>query len=200
MKRSLRASFIAAALVAVPLLSSHYNAPMASKATKNKQAANTAATKTDSAVKIVRLDPAFDKLVPAGVKVEKLVDGHQWVEGPVWNRKEGYVLFSDIPNNAIIKWQEGKGESVFMKPAGYTGEEPFTGREPGTNGLTFDSQGLLVACEHGDRRVTRLEADGKTKTTLADKYDGKRRSEERRVGKECRYGGTRDMYQTKEWI
>jgi gluconolactonase len=147
---------------------------MDGNASENKPAATSATTGSDSAAKIVRLDPAFGKLVPADASVEKLVDGHKWTEGPVWNRKEGYLLFSDIPNNAIIKWQEGKGESVFLKPAGYTGKEPFTGREPGTNGLTYDSEGRLVACEHGDRRVSRLEADGKTKTTLADKYNGKR--------------------------
>lgn len=125
-------------------------------------------------VNIVRHDPRFDALVAADAKVEKLTDGHQWTEGPVWNRKESFLLFSDIPNNAIFKWQESAGESLFLKPAGYTGSEPFTGKEPGTNGLTYDASGLLVACEHGDRRVSRLEADGKNKTTLADRYDGKR--------------------------
>jgi gluconolactonase len=146
---------------------------MAGNDTNNKPTTASAAG-ADSAAKIVRLDPAFDKLVSASARVEKLVDGHEWVEGPVWNRKEGYLLFSDIPNNSIIQWRDGKGESLFMKPAGYTGKEPFTGREPGTNGLTYDSEGRLVACEHGDRRISRLEADGKTKTTLADKYNGKR--------------------------
>ncbi|MDX2033152.1 MAG: SMP-30/gluconolactonase/LRE family protein [Blastocatellia bacterium] len=122
--------------------------------------------------KIVRKDPRFDKLVPADAKVEKLAEGHIWTEGPVWNRKENYLLFSDIPNNSIFKWQEGKGESLFLKPAGYSGQEPFTGREPGTNGLTYDSQGRLVACAHGDRRVTRIE--GTNQTTLADRFNGKR--------------------------
>jgi gluconolactonase len=172
MKRLLPLSLMAATIVAITLLASCYNPPAENKTASTP--APTASTEPDAAVKIVRLDPAFDKLVPAEAKVEKLVDGHEWTEGPVWNRKEGYLLFSDIPNNAIIKWQEGKGESVFLKPAGYMGKEPFTGREPGTNGLTYDSEGRLVACEHGDRRVSRLEADGKTKTTLADKYNGKR--------------------------
>src|SRR5215475_16117247 len=155
------------------VLASCSTGPTTGNASGNNPVA-TPAAEGDSAAKIVSLDPAFDKLVPATARVEKLVDGHKWVEGPVWNRKEGYILFSDIPNNAIIKWSEGKGESLFMQPSGYTGKEPFTGREPGTNGLTYDSKGRLVACEHGDRRVSRLEADGKTKTTLADKYNGKR--------------------------
>jgi gluconolactonase len=124
--------------------------------------------------KIVRLDPRFDKLIAPDAKIEKLTEGHIWTEGPVWNKKEGYLLYSDIPNNSIFKWQEGKGDSLFLKPAGYTGTAPFTGKEPGTNGLTYNKDGLLVSCEHGDRRVAQLAADGKTKTTLADKYEGKR--------------------------
>ena len=124
-------------------------------------------------VKIVRLDPRFDKLVPADVVVEKLADGYNWVEGPAWDRKGGFLLFSDIPSNSIFKLEEGKGTSLFMKPSGYTGSAPFEGREPGSNGLTFDSSGRLVLCEHGDRRVARLEANGK-KTTLIDRFEGKR--------------------------
>ncbi|MBI1763046.1 MAG: SMP-30/gluconolactonase/LRE family protein [Acidobacteria bacterium] len=124
--------------------------------------------------KIVRLDPRFDKLIAPDAKIEKLTEGHKWVEGPVWNKKEGYLLYSDIPNNAIYKWQEGKGDALFLQPAGYTGTAPFTGKEPGTNGLTYNKDGLLVSCEHGDRRIAQLAADGKTKTTLADKYNGKR--------------------------
>lgn len=124
--------------------------------------------------KIVRLDPRFDKLIAPDAKLEKLTEGHIWTEGPVWNKQDGYLLYSDIPNNSIFKWQEGQGDALFLKPAGYTGTTPFTGKEPGTNGLTYNKEGLLVSCEHGDRRVAQLAADGKTKTTLADKYDGKR--------------------------
>ena len=124
-------------------------------------------------IDVVRLDPRFDKLVPLNVKIEKIAGGHKWVEGPVWNRKEGYLLFSDIPNNSIYKWQEGKGESLFLKPSGYTGKAPFEGPEPGSNGLTYDPDGRLVLAEHGDRRVARLEKDGR-KTTLVDRYEGKR--------------------------
>ena len=122
---------------------------------------------------IVRLDPRFDQLVPRDARLERLAGGFTWVEGPAWNRKDGYLLFSDIPNNSVFKWQPGAGVSLFLKPSGYTGREPFQGREPGSNGLTFDPQGRLVLCEHGDRRITRLEPDGR-KTTLADRYQGKR--------------------------
>jgi len=103
-------------------------------------------------VTVVRLDPRFDKLIPPNATVEKIADGFSWVEGPVWRRKENYLLFSDIPNNSIFKWQEGEGTSLFLKPSGYTGPTPFSGREPGSNGLAFDSDGRLILCEHGDRR------------------------------------------------
>lgn len=123
--------------------------------------------------KIDRRDPAFDALIPKGAHIEKLATGFKWTEGPVWVKNGGYVLFSDIPNNAIHQWTPGKGlKRDFIKPAGYTGTKE-RGGEPGSNGLVLDSQGRLTLCEHGDRRVTRIEKDG-TKTTLASKYDGKR--------------------------
>jgi gluconolactonase len=129
--------------------------------------------RTPPPTQIVRLDPRFDQLVPANAVVEVVADGFAWVEGPAWSRAKSALLFSDIPNNAVMQWQEGNGVSQFLKPSGYSGSVPFTGREPGANGLTFDAQGRLVLCEHGDRRISRLEADGR-KTTLVDRYQGKR--------------------------
>lgn len=122
---------------------------------------------------IERLDPAFDKLIPKDAKIEKLADGFQWSEGPVWVHEDGYLLFSDIPRNRVMKWQEGKGVSVFLEKSGYTGKEPFKGHEPGSNGLALDKEGRLILCQHGNRRVARREKDGKI-TVLADKYMGKR--------------------------
>ncbi len=123
--------------------------------------------------KIIRLDAAFDRIVPKDAVLEKIADGFAWVEGPVWNRAEGYLLFSDIPNNAVMKWNAKAGASLFLKPSGYTGAVPFAGVEPGSNGLTFDHEGRLVLCEHGDRRISQLEKNG-AKTTLVDRYEGKR--------------------------
>lgn len=122
---------------------------------------------------IVRLDPRFDKLVPTDARLEKLADGFTWVEGPVWNKQGKYLLFSDIPANTVYKWKDGEGVKPFLKPSGYTGVAPFAGKEPGSNGLTFDANGRLVLCKHGDRQIVRLEADGRF-TVLADRYDGKR--------------------------
>ena len=128
---------------------------------------------SDSSATIVRLDPRLDEIVPANAKIEKIADGFTWTEGPVWNRSEGYLLFSEVPKNSIHKWEPGKGVSLFLNPSGYHGKEPFAGREPGSNGLTYDWEGRVVLCQHGDRRIARIEKDG-SQTVLADRYDGKR--------------------------
>jgi gluconolactonase len=122
---------------------------------------------------IERKDPRFDKLIPPDAKLDKLADGFDWAEGPVWVPAGKYLLFSDIPKNTIWKWKEGQGISLYLKPSGYSGSTPFTGREPGSNGLALDKEGRLLLCQHGDRRVVRQEKDGKL-TVLADRYQGKR--------------------------
>jgi gluconolactonase len=122
---------------------------------------------------IERLDPAFDKLVPPDAEIEVLAGGFNWTEGVCWVKDGGYAVFSDIPPNKIFKWDPKSGISLFREKVGYTGKEPFTGEEPGTNGLMLDAEGRLVCCCHGDRSIKRIEADG-TLTVLADKYEGKR--------------------------
>ena len=122
---------------------------------------------------IERLDPAFDKLVPADAKIEVLADGFDWTEGPCWVKDKGFLIFSDIPPNKIMKWDPKSGVGLFMERVGYTGKEPFTGEEPGTNGLLLDPDGRIVACCHGDRVIKRIEKDG-TLTVLAAKFEGKR--------------------------
>jgi gluconolactonase len=121
---------------------------------------------------IERLDPRFDKLVPKDAEVEQIAEGFDWSEGPVWDRSRNVLLFSDVPMNTVFQWQAGKAVSVFLKPSGYTGSVP-RGGEPGSNGLLMDKDGRLVLCQHGDRRVARLESD-KSFATLVDKYMGKR--------------------------
>lgn len=119
------------------------------------------------------LDPRFDRLVPPDAKLERIAGGFTWVEGPVWNKEGGFLLFSDIPANRVYKWKSGEGVSVYLERSGYSGVAPFTGKEPGSNGLTFDRDGRLVLCRHGDRQIARLEQDGRL-TVLADHYDGHR--------------------------
>jgi gluconolactonase len=125
---------------------------------------------------IERLDPRFNKLVPTDAYLEKIAEGFIWTEGAAWNKAGKFLVFSDIPNNVVIQWQDGKGASEYLKQSGYTGAAPRGGKpgdEPGSNGLMFDREGRLNLCEHGDRRVTRIEKDG-SKTVLADNYLGRR--------------------------
>ena len=127
-----------------------------------------------SAGSIVERDPALKAIVSADAKIEKLADGFIFTEGPIWVKEGGEgLLFSDIPNNRIMKWTPDGTVAEFRKPSGYTGPPAPEGSFVGSNGLTLDKEGRLILCEHGDRRVTRLEKDGEL-TVLADKYQGKR--------------------------
>lgn len=126
-----------------------------------------------AAVTIERFDPRLERILAPEAVVERLADGLQWVEGPVWNRADGSLLFSDIPANVIYRWTPADGLSVFLTPSGYFGADRFAGREPGSNGLAIDRAGRLVICEHGNRRVSLLDTDGRRRT-LVERYRGKR--------------------------
>jgi gluconolactonase len=127
---------------------------------------------TEGAGAIVRLDPAFDRIVPTGAKIEKLAGGFQFTEGPVWH-PDGYLLFSDPNANTIYRWSREGAVSVYRSKSGYSGLDIGAYRQPGSNGLTLDRNGLLTVNEHGNRRVTRLERPGNV-VVLADRYQGKR--------------------------
>jgi gluconolactonase len=118
-------------------------------------------------------DKRFDELIAPDTKIEKIAEDLLWSEGPLWDAKNEMLLFSDIPRNRVMQWHAEKGVTVFLESSGYTGAAPFTGKEPGSNGLTFDPQGRLILCQHGDRRVSRREADGKM-TPLAAGFEGKK--------------------------
>ena len=118
---------------------------------------------------VLRLDPALDRLVPRGAKVEKLGGDLQRAEGPVWIRSGGYLLFSDL--NEIMRWAPASPISVFRNRI-FSGTAP-AGVRVGTNGLTLDREGRLVGVEPGNRRVSRFGDRGET-TVLADRYMGKR--------------------------
>lgn len=108
------------------------------------------------------LDPRGAGLIPMNASVERLYTGTRWSEGPVWFGDGHYLVWSDIPNNRMLRWTEETGAvSEFRKPSNFA------------NGNTRDRQGRLVSCEHFTRRVTRTEYDG-TITVLADKFEGKR--------------------------
>src|SRR4030043_651625 len=110
---------------------------------------------------IVIIDKRFGKYCQLNAAVERLWTGARWAEGPVWFGDGRFLLFSDLPNNRILRWTEESGEvSVFRSPSNYA------------NGNTRDRQGHLITCEHDSRRVTRTEPDGKI-TVLVDNFQSK---------------------------
>jgi gluconolactonase len=129
----------------------------------------------DATFTVKRFEPAVDQIVPYDAKLEKLADGFAFTEGPLWlPAGGGNVLFSDPNNNRIYRWSPVDGEvSVYRTKSGFTGPNIGAYRQPGSNGLTLDAEGRLTICEHGNRRVTRLERNG-TLTVLADRFEGKR--------------------------
>ncbi|QDT00352.1 SMP-30/gluconolactonase/LRE family protein [Adhaeretor mobilis] len=131
---------------------------------------------------IERIDPAFDKIVSSDAKIEVLAEGFTWSEGPVWVPQKdridgGYLLFSDVPNNVVHRWDEVDGLSTFLKPSGFTGKTT-NANETGSNGLALDAKGRLVLCQHGDRRLARLKESLANPTpeyeTLVNRFEGKR--------------------------
>lgn len=124
--------------------------------------------------RIRRTHAGLDAIIPPVPIVEKVAGGFGFTEGPVWVR-DGFLLFSDIPNNVILKWQPSGGISEFLKPSGYNASDTAPGSHCGSNGLTLDRQARLIICEHGNRRLTRLEKDN-TRIVLADNYQGRRLS------------------------
>jgi gluconolactonase len=113
----------------------------------------------DPAVQVV--DQSFGRYRLGLAKVERIASGMRWTEGPIWFGDGRYLLWSDIPNNRIMRWDEETGSvSVFRKPSNFA------------NGNTRDRQGRLLSCEHGGRRVSRTEYDG-TITTIAERFEGK---------------------------
>lgn len=108
------------------------------------------------------LDPRFNRLVNSNARLERLYQGCRWAEGPAYFPAGRYLIWSDIPNERMLRYDETSGHvSVFRQPSGYS------------NGNTVDRQGRLVSCEHGNRRVTRTEFDGSI-TVIADRFEGKR--------------------------
>ena len=126
---------------------------------------------------IQRNSESINDLIDADAVLEILADGYDWSEGPVYVPQLNGVLFSDIPPNQIHLWTEDNGASLWLSPSGYTGEMP-RGGEVGSNGLILDASGSLVLCQHGDRRMAKLNSSWDDPSpdyvTLADRYEGKR--------------------------
>lgn len=106
-------------------------------------------------------DPRFQQMIIQSAALEELYSGCRWAEGPVWFADHNLLIFSDIPNQRMLRYVPGQGVSVFREPSNFV------------NGNTRDREGRLVSCEHGGRRVTRTEVDGRI-TVLADRFEGRR--------------------------
>jgi gluconolactonase len=123
---------------------------------------------------IRRLDPALDAIVDPAASVAVLATGFQWAEGPVWVKDGGYLLFTDPPRNACLKWKAGAGVTPFLQPSGLQTEVPNDIREPGANGLAIDAKGGLIVADSGSRAIVRVDLKTRRRTVLADRFDGKR--------------------------
>lgn len=124
-----------------------------------------------------RLNPLIDKIIAPGELPEIITEGFEWSEGPLWLPGQEILIFSDIPLNCIYQWSEKGGLKLYLRPSGYTDSIP-RGGETGSNGLLLTKDGMLVLCQHGDRRMAIMNApltgpkpDFKT---LANRWEGKR--------------------------
>ncbi len=135
---------------------------------------STKETKTIGSIE--RIDPALDLILSAHAAVEIIGEGYTWSEGPVWIEKENMLLFSDVPENIVYQWTEGKGVEPYLTPSGFTGDSTRS-RERGSNGLVFHNDSLIL-CQHGNRQVAKMNASLKNPkpdfVALANTYDGKR--------------------------
>src|SRR5262249_14692758 len=122
---------------------------------------------------ITRLDPALDALIAPDATIWQLGQGYQWAEGPVWVRRGGYLLFSDVPGNTIYKWAPGKAVEEFMKPSGVLAPDPAL-REGGSNGLAIDANGDLIMADSGNRALARVNLRNKKKEIFLNRINGKR--------------------------
>lgn len=115
----------------------------------------------------LRNDVAMDSAVTV------LAHGMQWAEGPVWVSDGNFLLFSDPALNIIYRWDEHDGLTEFLKPSGYQGTDHYSD-EPGTNGLLINQDGDLIACDHGNRRIAKINLKSHERETLVDRWEGKR--------------------------
>lgn len=122
---------------------------------------------------IVKVDDDLDKIIAPGTKLEKLATGFEFTEGPAWS-PEGFLVYSDPNTNVIYAYKPENGNvEIYRTKSGYAGVNIGEYHQPGSNGLTFDNEGRLTVCQHGERRVIRIEKKGPV-TVLADNYQGKR--------------------------
>jgi gluconolactonase len=158
------------AVIASTVLATACGAPGPEAPTDNAHPKDAVASVGEPVIgEIQRLDPRVDALIPADATIEKLAEGFIFIEGPVWDRQNARLLFSDVRGNEIYQWTEADGASTFIDPV-FEGDS--TGKRTiSSNGLTFDAEGRLIICEHGNRRISRVEADG-TRSVVVEQYEG----------------------------
>ncbi|HIC56218.1 MAG TPA: hypothetical protein EYO94_02380, partial [Acidobacteria bacterium] len=149
---------LACACVVVALLSGCGGSDSGTSTEPVIETANETSAGTIPEASILRLDRRLDALIPIDAEVEKLAEGFVFIEGPVWLRGESRLLFSDVRGNTIYQWTETDGASPFIDPV-FDGERDGL-RSISSNGLTLDDQGRLIICEHGNRRISRVETNG----------------------------------------
>ncbi len=123
-------------------------------------------------LQVVARQPELNEIVGRACVVERIATGFQFTEGPVWTR-DGALLFSDIPANTIYRWTADAGAAVFRQGSGWDGGDSIVGTMLGSNGLTLDAERRLCVCEHGRRRISRIESDGSI-AVLADRWKTRR--------------------------
>ena len=155
-----------------PVSASPHNYVWLRTATLDFYAAERAHPAVAAELEIDRVDPALDAIVEPDATLERVAGGFVFTEGPVWSG-DGSLLFSSPNTNVIYRWHPSGRVSVFRSKSGYTGTDIGRFAQPGSNGLTFDPQGRLTICQHGNRRVIRVEPHGNT-TVLAEGFDGRR--------------------------
>ena len=132
---------------------------------------NTIVLQAQSTGEVVYIKNGMSKIVSKDGKIQKIANGFKFTEGPVWH-KDGYLLFSDIPQNKILKYEPGKGVSTYLENSGFVGTS-IVANGPGSNGLTFDNSGNLIICQHGARQVVKYDRAGNF-IPIARQFGGKR--------------------------
>lgn len=166
-------SFLAAALGLTFLYACNQN----TSKTDNRKDSASVSSENELFLQVEFLNEQGKEKLEDSISATLLGEGFKWTEGPLWIEEKEMLLFSDIPNNKVFKWTEKEGMTEYLHPAGLT-TDASEGREPGSNGLIYNSKGQLVLCQHGDHAISTLDADVDAPearfVVLADHYEGKR--------------------------
>ncbi len=126
---------------------------------------------------IEKFDASLDAIIKSNASIEKIAEGFEWSEGPLWVQEKNMLLFSDVPADKVYKWTAAHGLELYLSPSGYTGKLPRMG-ERGANGLLLNANGKLILCQHGNRQIAIMDAPLDSPAaafiSMANAYNGKR--------------------------